>query len=238
MLLALDTATQTASLALYDLDADLLLAEWSWQARRRQTQDLLATAQLMLKQFAASPQQISALAVTTGPGSFTGVRIAISAVKGMGLGLPAPPRVVGIPTLCVTAAPWLWPVESSDPPGCTTVCAYIQAGRGRYNWLFFIPGSARASRLYKPTADEHAAGPVAEFAAALATAGDQHPIWLVGEPTAELRAAVAHLPHVALVDGASSLRRAGNLAHLAALHLAHGQTDELAALQPLYLRAP
>ncbi|MEZ4708447.1 MAG: tRNA (adenosine(37)-N6)-threonylcarbamoyltransferase complex dimerization subunit type 1 TsaB [Caldilineaceae bacterium] len=238
MLLALDTATQTASLALYDLDTELLLAEWSWQARRRQTQDLLVTAQLMLKQLDASPQQISALAVTTGPGSFTGVRIAISAVKGMGLGLPAPPPVVGIPTLCVTAAPWLWPDAKPEPPGCATVCAYLQAGRGRYNWLFFAPGSARASRLYKPTAAEHEAGTAAEFVTALAAAGEQHPIWLVGEPSAELRHAVAHLPHVALVDAASSLRRAGNLAHLAALHLAHGQADELAALQPLYLRAP
>ena len=249
MLLALDTATQTASLALYDLDTDRLLAEWSWQARRRQTQELLVTAQLMLKQIDASPQQISALAVTTGPGSFTGVRIAISAAKGMGMGLTTPPRVVGIPTLCVTAAPWLWPISNGmndDIPNGTdndfqrgaTVCAYIQAGRGRYNWLFFASGSARVSRLYRPTADEHQAGTVAAFIGALAASDDQHPIWLVGEPTAELHRGVAALPHVALVDATSSLRRAGNLAHLAARHLAHGQVDDLAALQPLYLRAP
>ena len=39
MLLAVDTATATASVALYDLANGLLLAESTWQARRRHTQD-------------------------------------------------------------------------------------------------------------------------------------------------------------------------------------------------------
>ena len=52
MLLALDTATATASLALYDLTRDTLVAEWTWQARRRHTQDLLGAAQTLLQQAA------------------------------------------------------------------------------------------------------------------------------------------------------------------------------------------
>ena len=106
MLLALDTATATASLALYDLAADHLLLEMTWDARRRQTQDLLVTVQRALDLVERTPQQITALAVTTGPGSFTGVRIGISTVKGIGLGLAPAPQVVGLPTLTVTAAPW------------------------------------------------------------------------------------------------------------------------------------
>lgn len=192
----------------------------------------------MLKQFDVSPQQIDALAVTTGPGSFTGVRIAISAVKGIGLGLRHPPRVVGIPTLCVSAAPWLWPTDGAPAQVQATVCAYIQAGRGRYNWLFFPAGSERVSRLYRPSAADHAAGAIAEFVEAVTTSVHGQQLWLIGEPTAELKNATARLQHVALVDEVSSLRRAGNLAHLAALHLAQGHTDDLAALQPLYLRAP
>ena len=87
MLLALDTATATASLALYELTRDTLVAEWTWQARRRHTQDLLGAAQTLLHQAGATPAALTALAVTTGPGSFTGVRIGISTVKGMALGL-------------------------------------------------------------------------------------------------------------------------------------------------------
>jgi tRNA threonylcarbamoyl adenosine modification protein YeaZ len=231
LLLALDTATATASVALYDLDADLLLAETTWLARRRQTQELLATAQAMLRQQGIAPDRLAALAVTTGPGSFTGVRIAASAAKGIGLGLPAPPRVVGIPTLSVTAAPWLDAMGKLQP--APVVCAYIQAGRGRYNWCFFDP----AEPLRRPTAAEHAAGATAEFAAALAARAPQL-LWLVGELTPELAAAVKRLGHVLVMDAVSGMRRAGHLARLAAQHLAQGTADDLAALQPLYLQGP
>ncbi len=132
MLLALDTATANAALALYDRARDKLLGEMAWDGRRRQTQDLLVAARALLDLLGLTPDQITALAVTTGPGSFTGVRIAISAAKGIGLGLPELPAVIGLPTLCVTAAPWLGAAAGASPP--TGLCAVIQAGRGRYNW--------------------------------------------------------------------------------------------------------
>lgn len=239
MLLALDTATATASLALYDENEQQLLAEWTWQARRRQTQDLLVTAQQLLKQREVAPQALTALAVTTGPGSFTGVRIAISAAKGIGLGLPVRPQVVGLPTLAVTAAPWLPlthpstypPTQPTNQP--ITVCAYIQAGRGRYNWAWF----PTADLLWRPSVDDHHAGSVEEFAQALAQSAPQR-IWLAGEVDVLLRAAVQPLNHIQLIDGVSSWRRAGQLARLAALHLANGAEDDLSALEPLYLRGP
>jgi tRNA threonylcarbamoyladenosine biosynthesis protein TsaB len=231
VLLALDTATTTASLAVYDLTTDQLLGEWTWQARRRQTQDLLTTARTLLTQLQRTPRDLTALAVTTGPGSFTGVRIAISVAKGMAVGSSAPLRVIGVPTLAVTAAPWLVPAGASDPPAL--VCAYIQAGRGRYNWLLFEPDDL----LRRPGAEEHGFGRVDEFTDALA-ATDDRPLWLVGESTAELLDAVAGLPWVTALDGVSGLRRAGQLARVAALHLARGEADDLATLQPLYLRKP
>lgn len=230
MLLAMDTATQTASLALLDLHADHLQAEWTWQARRRQTQDLLAAAKQMLAQVNATPDQISALAVTTGPGSFTGVRIAISAAKGIGMGLPQTPQVVGVPTLAVTAAPWL---ALLDQDTNATVCAYLQAGRGRCNWVLF----SKNDPLWKPTVDDHTAGTHEEFIAALADA-KYNSIFLVGESTPELHTAATALPHVYPLDAISTMRRAGLLARLASQHIKQTNTDTLASLQPLYLQAP
>lgn len=227
MLLAVDTATATASVALYDLANELLLAESTWQARRRHTQELLTTAHALLTHVGVQPAQLTALAVTTGPGSFTGVRIGLSTIKGIGLGLPTPPKVVGMPTLSVTAAPWLAIAQATS----AVVWAYIQAGRGRYNWAIFADG------LYHPAAADHQAGSAADFALALSTHAD-HPIWLVGEPAPDLVDAVAALSHVTLVDGISAMRRAGVLAHLAAQQLAQGQVDDLATLQPLYLQGP
>ncbi len=227
MLLALDTATRTASLALYELEEDRLLAEETWLAHRRQTQDLLPTAQRILERQGVGPEQVTALAVTTGPGSFTGVRIAISVAKGMALGLASGPRLLGLPTLSVTAAPWLRVAITCDPP--PLVVAFIQAGRGRYNWATFSP----ADLLHRPGAEEHRAGPLPDFVRALEAT--QQPLWLVGEEDPALAQAVRALPQVTLLDGALSWRRGGHLAWLAARHFAAGHRDSLDSLRPLYL---
>lgn len=231
MLLAIDTATTTASLALYDPDAHQLLAELTWHARRRHTQDLLAAAEQLLALADLRPQELTALAATTGPGSFTGVRVGISTVKGMALGLPEPPRVIGVPTLTVTAAPWLEAAGTTSP--LSVVCAYIQAGRGRYNWCFFGPDDL----LFRPAAEDHGSGSLDEFAARLQAHGAES-IWLVGEGDDGLRAAMAEQRGVLLVDVVSAQRRAGSLARLADLYFAQDVEDSIEALQPLYLRLP
>jgi tRNA threonylcarbamoyladenosine biosynthesis protein TsaB len=231
LLLALDTATATASVAIYDPSHQRLLAETTWQARRRHTQDLMATIQHTLRQASLTVADVSALAVTTGPGSFTGVRIGISAIKGLGLGLPGPAQVVGLPTLSITASPWLGIAGSVWPR--PLVCAYIQAGRGRYNWTWFGPEDL----LCRPGREDHSAGTAAEFAAELLVHEDG-PAWLVGELDKSLCEAIAGIAHVTTVDAVSATRRAGQLARLAALHLENGHGDGLAELQPLYLRNP
>ena len=228
MLLALDTATATASLALYDGQTDTLLAEWTWQARRRHTQDLLPSVQAMLDLTQLDASALTALAVTTGPGSFTGVRIGISTVKGVALGAPQPMAVIGVPTLSVTAAPWLALAASRS----VAVWAVIQAGRGQYNWVEF----EGADLLRRPAAHEHNNGQATDLLGALSGSAEQ--IWLVGEIEAELQAGAHELPHVQVVDNVSGLRRAGQLARLAERHLAAGARDDIATLQPLYLRAP
>lgn len=231
MLLAIDTATATASLAVYDTQQQKLLGETTWQARRRHTQDLMANVRQLLEQTGVCISDLDALTVTTGPGSFTGVRIGISALKGLGLGLPKGPRVIGLPTLCVTAAPWIEAAASVQPPA--TVCAYLQAGRGRYNWAWFPAGDS----LWRPEREDHCAGTGGDLADALAHRAPAQ-VWLAGELDDGLRCAVADLGHVYTADAVSAMRRAGHLARLAARHLNAGASDDLGALQPLYLRNP
>jgi tRNA threonylcarbamoyladenosine biosynthesis protein TsaB len=226
-LLAIDTATATASIALYDMTGALLLAESTWQARRRHTQELLLVAQRLMAQLGVQPAQLRGLAVTTGPGSFTGVRIALSVVKGIGIGLPLPPAVVGMPTLVVTAAPWLAPARALS----ARVVAYLQAGRGRYNWVFFD------ETPYQPAAADHYVGNAGDFAATLDARAGQ-PLWLVGEAAPDLLSAVAPFSHVVVVDAISAMRRAGVLAHLATQQIVAGDVDDLRTLQPLYLQGP
>jgi tRNA A37 threonylcarbamoyladenosine modification protein TsaB len=90
--------------------------------------------------------------------------------------------------------------------------------------------------LHRPGPADHGAGKVDAFAAALTEMDGT--IWLAGEIGADLRDAVADLGHVRAVDNNIALRRAGQLAHLAAQHLAAGHADDLATFQPLYLQSP
>lgn len=231
MLLALDTATTTISVALYDLNANLLLGEMTWQARRRHTAGLLPEVQRLLTILDATPNDLTALAVTTGPGSFSGVRAGIATVKGMALGLPQMPRLVGVPTLTVSAAPWSQAAWSVSPTA--VICAVLQAGRGRYNWCFF----SAEELLFRPSAADHGSGVAAELAQVL----EDHAaatLWLVGEVDAPLREAVVLNPRVTPMDAVTGQRRAGELARIAAFYLAEGIEESVDTIQPIYLRAP
>jgi len=243
MILAIDTATVTASLALHDHAAGQLLAESTWNARRRHTQDLAVAIHELLSRAGVSMQQVRALAVTTGPGSFTGVRVGISAVKGMVEGMRLASfasggadgatllNVIGVPTLTVTAAPWLDVAFVVSPH--PVICACIQAGRVRYNWCFFGPEDL----LFRPPAEAHGAGTAAELAAELAEHRAEM-IWLVGEVDDSLADAVRGQLRVTVVDSVFGQRRAGNLARVAALLMAEGVEESAENLQPLYLRPP
>ena len=229
MLLAFDTATTTASVALYDPAQEQLLVEMTWQARRRHTQELLTTTAALLRQAGHTPADITALAVTTGPGSFTGVRIAISVVKGMALGLSQPPPVIALPTLSVTAWPWLAPAQA----GNAAVWAVIQAGRGRYNWARWRD----AATPLELTAPDHHVGTATDLAGALSAQSEQ-PVWLVGEIGEDLAAVASGVAGVTVIDPVAGLRRAGVLARLAAMRLAAGETGDPLTLRPLYLQEP
>ena len=100
MLLAIDTATDTASLALHD--GFQVRVEHTWESARRHTVELVPRLLAALEQVGLGAEHLSGVAVTRGPGSFTGLRVGIAVAKGLALarGLP----LVGVPTLGVIVA--------------------------------------------------------------------------------------------------------------------------------------
>lgn len=252
MLLALDVASSICTVVLFDPAGETVLAEKVWRSRRRQTEETLPAVAEVLAQAGAVMDDVGILAVTTGPGSFTGVRIGISVVKGIALGLKEPPRLIGLPVLSVTAARFV-PLAA---PGAD-VWAVLQAGRGRFNWA----AAPDDDPLWLPAAADHCAGQAGALVAALRAAG--RPVWLVGELSSALRQAVQGLAHVRCIDpvadfdlpedykstpgfsnGAGAERagltetRGEGLARLAMRHLRAGSPACSAPLQPLYLRPP
>lgn len=101
-LLAFDTAMAACSAAVIDTDHDLPLAS-GWVAMERGHAEALAPMlQRVMAEADLSFAELDRIAVTTGPGTFTGVRIGLSMARGLGLALGIP--VVGVDTLSAIAA--------------------------------------------------------------------------------------------------------------------------------------
>ena len=95
LILAFDTATEVATSALVD-DGEVL------GDRRSLAQTLLEDVDALLRQGSAHPRDLDALAIGTGPGSFTGVRIGLSVARGLALSLEL--EGAGVSTLAALAA--------------------------------------------------------------------------------------------------------------------------------------
>ena len=88
LLLTFETSAKAASVALFE--DRKLLAEAYQNTGLTHSQTLMVMAQDLLKQCGRTPQQVQALAVAAGPGSFTGIRIGVAAAKGFAWGKELP----------------------------------------------------------------------------------------------------------------------------------------------------
>src|SRR5258708_6475008 len=127
MLLAIDTATQTLSLALYN--GQQVVAETTWTTTNHHTVELTPAIQHLLAQSRIAIADLTMLAVSQGPGSFNGLRIGFSVAKGLAMARQLP--LIAIPTLDIVATP--------QPAFKGNLVAIAQAGRGRvvactYRW--------------------------------------------------------------------------------------------------------
>jgi tRNA threonylcarbamoyladenosine biosynthesis protein TsaB len=209
LLLALDTSTATAGVALYD--GRQVLAETSWLAGRAHMTALLGEVQATLARAGVEPEQLTGLAVAHGPGSFTGVRVGVSVAKGMAVGLGVP--LWGIGTLEVLAR--------AGATADRAVRAVLEAGRGRFVTALFA-----GERCLEPPRNVSL-----EELVELARA----PALVVGELTAEARLRLERETPAELASPAASLRRAGYLAELAWLAAARGDAGDPALVDAVYV---
>jgi len=126
-ILAVDTSTVSGSVAL--LDGETLTAEWTLHSAQTHNRRLLKTVEFLLKEAGWNLDQVEGFAVTTGPGSFTGLRIGLTTVKTLAWTLKKP--FVGISSLDALAAPFGF---SSLP-----VCTLLDARRNELYCAFHLP---------------------------------------------------------------------------------------------------
>ncbi|MPY73160.1 MAG: tRNA (adenosine(37)-N6)-threonylcarbamoyltransferase complex dimerization subunit type 1 TsaB [Alphaproteobacteria bacterium] len=222
-LLAIDTATSACSVAL--LAGGRIVAERSADMQRGHAEALMPmVAEVLAASLSACPRgfaDLDLIAVTAGPGAFTGVRIGLAAAGAMAAaaGIPA----VGLTTLEVVAA--------AQPPSGRPLLVALDAKRADvYCQLFGAgPDSSIPAPLTEPQAILPADLPARLPAGPVALAGDG-----AGPAAAALRAA-----------GREVLRLQGHdrpeaavLARLAAARWQGAPPPLGSPLRPLYLRAP
>ena len=212
LVLAIDTALEACSAAIFDSESDAIVASESQAMTRGHAEALLPLLDGVMAQARLDFFSIDRIAVTVGPGSFTGLRVGIAAARGIALAARKP--VVGVTTLAALAAPCI----AADPNG--PVAAAID-GRHRHVYfeLYGMQGRVLLSPRIIPVAD-------AVHAAAGASAR------LVGSGArmmAELWPDPAQLPPI-------DERRAPDIAWVARLGAQAQQRD--APPKPLYLRPP
>ncbi len=240
LLLALDTSTRQASVALSTEDA--LLGEYTWNAEGNHSVELLEHIQRLCADVHVTLSQVDAVIVAIGPGSFNGVRVALSVAKSLAFALQK--KLIGISTLdCIAAQQQQW----QGP-----ICALLEAGRGEcyaacyafepvYTEDRFVSYQSRRLSDYVLLSPPQIATYLRKHASSRFPATSTSALWLFsGEISEASRLALVKLfPEQALFAGATrSARRASVLAMLGLQRLLAGEQDDPLLLEPFYLRRP
>lgn len=211
MLLALDTSTSYAGVALHGPEGPVA---WnSWRSGRMHTVQLLPAVDVLLERAGVSREELTAIGVAIGPGSFTGVRVALATAKGIAavLGIP----LLGIDTLLFTA----WPHRYAGLP----VRACLPLGRGRLAVAAYTPDGAGLSHEWtRNLLPEQALESVR--------------VLYCGELDTHTRVLVAaNDPKAVMPLPSVAMRNPAVLAELAWERLLQGEADPPASLQAVYL---
>src|SRR5262249_59356757 len=133
---AIDTALDACAAAVLDTNASKLIAQEQQLMKRGHAEALMPLIARVMKACGLSFAALDRIAVTTGPGSFTGLRVGLSAARGIGLAAGKP--VVGLTTLSAYAAPIV--SEGGDQP-------VISAIDARHNQVYLQVVSGHGSSL-------------------------------------------------------------------------------------------
>jgi tRNA threonylcarbamoyladenosine biosynthesis protein TsaB len=210
--LSIDTASSLASIALSREGA--LQAELTWDCGRQHSSQLLPAIDWLLTRQALSKEELRAIFVCLGPGSYAGVRSGVSTGKGLAFGLQQP--LVGIGRLEIEA----YAFAATRQP----VAAIHKAGRNELAWATYVADPAW-KELSPPRLSQR--DEVLLPQAAIVT----------GEVDADLAVALVERG-LRIASGAATVRHAALLAELGWQRLSAGRTDDPNSLEPLYLREP
>jgi tRNA threonylcarbamoyladenosine biosynthesis protein TsaB len=217
-ILGLDTATLCGSLGI--IDDDTVLVEYALHREETLSARLLPAIQTLLAEARLALHEIDGIAVSLGPGSFTGLRVGLSAVKGLALAAEMP--VVGIPTLDALAC--------NLPFTPYQICPLIDARKGQIYTALYKNGAGGCLEQLTPY---QVLSPTA-----LSEAIPHQETVFLGDGvevcreliTQKLAAKALFAPlHLGFLRGTT-------VAELGLKRLGRGESDDISSLVPIYVR--
>ena len=218
LILAFETSAKSCSAAIHD--GQKLLAESYQNSGLTHSQTLMVMAEDLLKVCGKSAADVTHLAAAAGPGSFTGIRIGVSAAKGFAWSAEKP--VYGVSTLeSMALGLGVW---------SGYICCCMDARRNQVYNAIFLAENGELTRF-----SEDRAIALSELKNELAHLDG--PIYLVGDGAALAHKALgSELPNLILPPEHRQHQRAGGVALAALAAMDRGENADGAALQPNYLR--
>ncbi len=218
MILAIDTATRWAGLALHDGTA--VIAEYGWRCLNNHTIELSPAIEDMLSRVDKTINDLDGIAVAIGPGSYTGLRVGLALAKGLALANQIP--LFGVPTLDIVA------FSIGKMPSQLLVAA--EAGRSRVCAAIYQWQDKQGWKPRRPPIIDTWENIVNEI---------EKPTLFAGEITPEAAKLIRNSnQNFSVAFPAVSTRRAGYLSEIGWQRLRKDQMDDAASLAPIYLRDP
>ena len=229
-ILALDSSGLVASAAV--VEDDVLIAEYTTDYKKTHSQTLLPMLDEIRQMIDLDLHTIDAIAISAGPGSFTGLRIGAATAKGLGLALNLP--LVEVPTLEGLAFN-LWGTDK-------LVCPIMDARRNQvYTGIYeFCKAEAEAGsceqQLVMHCLKDQCASPVDELVDELNRLGREGTFLGDGVPVYRRQITEGMKVPFSFAPAANNRQRAASVASLGAIYYAQGKTVTAAEHEPEYLR--
>ena len=195
-ILAIETSGPVAGAAV--LEDDMLIAEYALNYKMTHSQTIMPITDEILRRTETDPATLDYIACSSGPGSFTGLRIGAATAKGLALALSIP--VVPVPTLDSLA------YNIFNHPGI--ICPVMDARRSELYTGFYTWRAGKLQRIGEP-----AALPKDEVMKKAASFGET--VVFLGDGVKVIREKISEKPEFISAPGSLNMQRASSVAALA-----------------------
>jgi tRNA threonylcarbamoyladenosine biosynthesis protein TsaB len=215
-ILAIDTASTTGSVAV--VAGETLLAEFTIARQETHSRRLMDMVDRVLKMAGVELDALDGVAFTRGPGSFTGLRIGLSVVKGLAL-------ITGVPLVGVSC---LEVLAHQSPERGVLICSMMDA---RNNEVYAARYRFSDGNLINET-------PEAALSPEAAIDGITEPCLMIGDGAHRYRSLLVERlgNRIRFADLDYGIPRALTVARLSMPKFESGQTDDVGSVVPVYLR--